>query len=239
MSKFKTAGVGFGSPFKSGRKDDRHVLHYQGVQQGVMSAYLEKYNAPEEPFVHHDMKLFKNQPSLMEDLSINAILFRKGPNGGTLMQSSTSSYAWRQFIFIIGENNNTPAKRKDYAEALVRHMNTQATSENYQYVRKIKLGNDLTERPLLPVDTILLDEDVLGLMVAAYEGTPLAEIATYDTIMKSFWTNLAHGKEVVEGALAEAQIVPEETGLGNGGNKGNPFADSDDDDVHYDDDAHV
>ena len=91
---------------------------------------------------------------------------------------------------------------------LVDHFNTQATSANYRYVRKVKLGSDLTPRPLLPVDRVLLDADVVGLVLAAYEGTPLEEIATFDSIMSTFWTDIAHGKNVI----AESIAPPEENG---------------------------
>jgi hypothetical protein len=204
-SKFKSAGAGVGSPFKSGKKDDRHVLMYEGVQQGVMIAYLKKHNAEEEPFFLHDYKLLNDNPTIMEGLGINAILSRKdGDGGGELMQSPTSTYAWRQFVLIIGESNNTPAKRKEFAEALVNHFNSQATSANYRYVRKVKLGRDFTPRPLLAVDTVLLDEDVIGLMQAAYEDTPLEEVATFDGIMRTFWTDLDHGRDVVAASLDPA-----------------------------------
>jgi hypothetical protein len=216
MSKFKNAGAGTGSPFKSGRKDDRHVLLYKGVQNGAMTAWLKQANENAEPFFQPTQKFLKENPSQMEELSISAILSRKDETGGQMMQSSTSTFPWRQFVLIIGEKNNTPAKRKQYAEALVTFFNRMATTANYKYVRKVKLGADLTTSPLGPVDTVLLDEDVVGLMLAAYEDTALEEVATHDCIMKTFWTDLAHGKKVVEAAVAtEAGEQQEEVADGD------------------------
>jgi hypothetical protein len=196
ISKFKSGGAQFGSPFKGGRKDDRHVLMYQGVQQGLMVAYLKKANADAEPFLLHDYSLFRENPAIMERLGINAILSRKGDDGEPLMQSSTSTYHWKQFVFIIGENTNTPATRKELAEALVSHFNTQATTTNYQYPKRVKLGDDLTARPLSSVDAVLLDQDVISMMSAAYDIS-FEELSTYDPIMRSFWSDIAHGREVV------------------------------------------
>jgi hypothetical protein len=206
-SKFKFGGVKFDSPFKSGKKDDRHVLHYLSVLCGVLVMWLEKYNAKEEPYMHHDFQLLKDNPAIMEQLSINAVLSRKNPDAAAnepreLMQSPTSTYPWRQFVLIIGEANNTPARRKTFAQALVAHFNTQATSGNYRFVRKVKLGTDMTPRPMKPVDTVLLDEDVVGLMIAAYENTSLEELSTFDNIMRTFWTNLARGRQVLASTIA-------------------------------------
>jgi hypothetical protein len=68
---------------------------------------------------------------MMENLHINAILPHRDPEADgnqELLQSPTSTYAWRQFVLIIGETNNTPIKRKEFAMTLVDHFNTQATS---------------------------------------------------------------------------------------------------------------
>jgi hypothetical protein len=244
-SKFKSSPAGFDSPFKSGRKDDRHVLMYEGVHQGLISLYLKKAGEEAEPYFRPDLKFLKENPSKMEELNINAILSRKGTDGDFLPQTPTSQYPWKQFVLIVGENNNTPAKRKQYAEALVRHFNTMATSPTYTYPRKVKLGSDLTQRPLRPVDSVLLDMDVLGFIMAAYEGTRLEKLVKFDGIMKTFWTDLAHGRKVVNGAAAlendeEAKIVnglaaqendddDDEEG-GEGDEDDEALVDSDDDD---------
>ena len=104
----------------------------------------------------------------------------------------------------------------------------------------MKLGSDLSARPLVPVDRVLLDGDVVGLMLAAYESTPLEELATFDTIMRTFWSDIAHGKEVLaESAAPEGEAAAEEAvgeAGGEGGNHAaeggndpvNPFAESSD-----------
>jgi hypothetical protein len=241
-SKFKSGAAKFDSPFKGGKKDDRNVLLYNGAQNGILTCFLKKPNADEEPYALHDYNLLKESPDLMETLNINAVLSRKDTTSSEnteLMQSPTSTYPWRQFVLLIGENNNTPPRRRQYAQALVDHLNTQATSANYRYVRKVKLGSDLSNRPLVPVDRVLLDGDVVGLMLAAYESTPLEELATYDTIMRTFWTDIAHGREVLaESAAPEgeaaAEVAVEAAGGGEGNAAGggndevNPFAESSD-----------
>ena len=202
ISKFKNAGAEAGSPFTSGKKDDRHVLLYKGVKNGAMVAWLKQAKENAEPFNQPTHKFLKENPDKLEELHIAAILNRRGDDGEKLLQSTTSTFPWRQFILIIGEKNNTPAKRKQYAEALVTFFNSLATSAYYTYVRKVKLGMDLTDTPLGPVDSVLLDDDVVGLMLSAYEGTPLEEVAVHDSIMKTFWTDIAHGREVVEAVVA-------------------------------------
>jgi len=211
-SAFKSGKFNGDTPLKGGRKDNRHVLSIKGFAPGVVTAYVSKYNAEEEPFFLYDYKLLQDNPGIMENLGINAIVARKGTDGETPMkQSATSTYNWRQFIFIIGEDNNTSAKRKALCAKLVTHFNKNATTANYQYPRKVKFGTDLSDSGMPgPVDANLLDEDVLGLMLAAYPSTPPEELATFDDVMGQFWTDLDHGREVLAAHAAGVEEEEEE-----------------------------
>jgi hypothetical protein len=219
ISKFKNAGAEAGSPFRSGKKDDRHKLFYKGVQNGVMVLWLKQGNENAEPFCQPIHKVFREDAGKMVELNICAILNRRGDDGEKMMQSATSEYPWRQFMIITGEKNNTPAKRKEYAEALVTFFNSLATKAHYTFVRKIKIGEDLTANPLETVDTVLLDRDVVGLMLSAYEDTPLEEVVLYDKIMKTFWKDIAHGREVVEAVVATTEGKQQE-GVADGDEAG-------------------
>lgn len=197
------------TPLK-GKKDIRHLLHYEGLQNGVVVAFLQKYNAPEEPFFAYDYKFLNDNPEDMEELGINAIVFRRGSFGEPLKQSPTSTYNWRQFVLIVGEANNTPHKRKEAMKKLVDHFNENATTANYQYPRKVKLGSDYTTSSPAPNNSSMLDTDVIGLMMAAYPNTPLSEVANFDGVMASFWESPDYGRNILEG------YEEEETGGGDG-----------------------
>ena len=210
------------SPFSGGRKDNRHLLHYVGIQQGVVVFWPEKHNAEEEPFLMHDFQLFHNEPENLEELGINAILSRKGEDGKTpRTQTTTSKFPWSQFVAIVGANNNTSAKRKAQSTKIVDYLNNQATSANYKFPHKFKLGQDYsTKGGLEPCSAYLLDNDVLGLMLSAYPSTPLEEVVTFDSIMSTFWLDIGHAREIVEAHVA---TNPES-------NRGDGDGDGDDDD---------
>ena len=202
-SAFATGKYKGDSPLKPGKKDTRHVLLVLGLCNGIVLAWLKKYNFDQEPFLNHDFQLLHDSPATMEDLGINAVVHRKGENGGTaLTQSPTSTYNWRQMVIIVGEDQNTTHTRKEIAAKLVAHFNNNANSANYQYPRKVKFGTDMTGGVLRPVDHAVLDIDVLGLMMAAYPNTPLDELATFDGIMSTFWTSVERGREVIAAHLA-------------------------------------
>jgi len=191
------------SPLKPGKKDVRHLLFVLGLCNGIVLAWLKKYNLDQEPFLNHDYQLLHDSPATMEDLGINAVVHRKGPDGATaLTQTPTSTYNWRQMVLIVGEDQNTPHARMEIAAKLVAHFNNNANSANYQYPHKVKFGSDLTGGQLRPVDHALLDIDVLGLMMAAYPTTSLEELATFDDIMSTFWTSVERGREVIAAHVA-------------------------------------
>ena len=197
-----------GSPFSGGHKDDRHVLHFVGVKQGVTLFWPQKYNAEEEPYLAPDFNCLKEDEALMESLNISAILFRKGEDGGTAKkQTAHSAYNWHQFASIVGDANNTSSKRKLHAQKIVEHLNRQATTANYQYPRRFKVGEDFSGRPLAPCDTYMLDADVIGLMLAAYPDTPLHEVMAFKDIMRTFWSDVGRGKDVVQAHVDATQAT--------------------------------
>lgn len=154
-----------------------------------------------------DMKILMENPDMMEELGINAIVHRKGIDGKTPKpQSAGSPYPWNQLILIIGEEANTKEGRREVADKLVAHFNSNAVKPTYTYPRKMKFGEDATTggRFLLPIDLCLLDNDVVALMKAAYPDMNLHEIAKYDEIMKTFWSDIEHGHEAIEDWLADS-----------------------------------
>lgn len=204
------------SPLKKGKKDYRHLLCFVGLQNGIVVMWLERYNSSqEEPFFLFDHQLLKNNQGIQDELGINAIFSRKDGRDGAkaLPTKKYSEYDWKQFVFIVGTDNNTPSYRKELASKMVKHFNKNAVKPNYDYPRLVKVGEDKTQNPLEPVDAKILDKDVLGLMLSAYPTTPITEVATFDSIMKTFWYNIEHGREVVAGHAATTEKLEKEGGL--------------------------
>ena len=105
-SAFNSPGK-FGSPIKVGKKDNRNVLDFEGVDKGVMNAYVKKHNAEEEAFMSYDMRLLNDNPGIIEELGINAILSRKGVDGETAMKQSATSTYFPRFLNSLRRRNST------------------------------------------------------------------------------------------------------------------------------------
>ena len=189
-------------------KDNRNQFVIEGLQQGVVVGWVKKSNRDEEAFIGPDIRHLTDNMDVMEKLGINAILVRRGIDGATAMpQFPSGTYDWKQFVFLVGETCNTKEKRSQIATSLVSHFNNNDTTANeYKYPRKMKFFKDITLGTPRPVDSCLLDADVAGLMAAAFPNMELGELATYDDIMKGFWTDINHGKIVMENANVDSEI---------------------------------
>ena len=188
-------------PNMSNTKDNRHEVYVKGLQNGIVVAWLKKYNKNEEPYLRPDYKLFEENPNLMEPLGINAIIERKGADGKTPMLQGAANrlgYTWKQFMYIVGDESNTAENRKKLANKLINYLNKNMANEDmYQYTNKCKFAEDKTGDTLMPVSEALLDIDVVAVMASAYSDTPLNELAKFEEIMMTFWTDVAYGCSVI------------------------------------------
>ena len=195
VKKSAFASGGFkGSPLGNKPKDNRHVLFVEGLMNGVMVAWLKKWNKNEEPYLAYDMILLTGNPELCEKLGINAIIPRRGEDGITpLKQNPTSDYDWRQFIFILGEDGNTDVNRRVVANRLIDHMNKNAVLPNYHYPVKVRFGGDRTKTPMATISDHMMNKHVLSMMRSAYPAMTVGQLLADTDIMESFWNNVAYG----------------------------------------------
>lgn len=205
-SAFKTGKYKGGSPLKNGKKDNRNVLYIVGVQNGIAVVYFKKPNKDEEAFLSYDMENFGN-PTVAEAFGINDVAHRKGEDGETaLKQGPNSDWNWRQLLLIIGEDDNTPQGRRAAANAIVDEVNRNATTASYRYPKKCRFGGDLSAVPLATVDSVLLDADVLGLILAAYPSVAVSQLMEERDILATFWCDTAHGREVLVAHEAASSV---------------------------------
>ena len=183
-----------GSLLSKKNKDKRHILFVEGMKNGVVTVWLKKHNKNEEPYLAYDMIQFRDDSELCESLGIDAIIARRGEDGETaLNQNANSEYDWRQFIFVVGEDANTPATRKSIAIRMVDHLNKNAVTPNYQFPTKVKFGGDRTAEPMAALSSNLLDQHVLQMMRVAYPAMTIADFLADQEIMEAFWDNATYG----------------------------------------------
>jgi hypothetical protein len=171
----------------------------EGLLAGIVVAYIKKSHSEEEPFLAYDYTLIHTNQEIMDSLEINETVFRKGSNGETaLPQCVGSNYSWRQFLYIVGEEENTVEKRSEIANRLKDHLNQNANITNYRYPVSIKVGNDPTVQDnMRPLDSCILSDDVIGLINTAYPGTLFSDLVQFEERMATFWGDIDDGRNIM------------------------------------------
>ena len=185
------------------QKDRRNLLKLEALDGGIVVAYLEKPTKKEEAFAAQFFIDLEGSAEERESIGCSAILLRKGVDGETPMpQNDKTTWGWRVLVFVVGVEGCTPDKREELARKVIEYYNKTCNEENYKFPTKLRFGSDNTASPPRPVDTALLDEDVIGLMNAAYgHAMTYEDMMDDDTIMKTFWEDTSRGQAVMQGFL--------------------------------------
>lgn len=187
------------SAIKSGmkgslKKDNANKLFIQGCKGGVVTAYVQKPSAVEEPFLAYDYTLIRENEDIAVQMEINEIVHRRDQNGNAMSQRRGGEHAWRQFLMIVGEDGNNAENRKRLADNIISFLNRNATSANYTWPKGTKFGGDLTKTPMGAMDTLLLDKDVFKVMKIAYPDLTIAELAGFPEICGNFFTTVDNNR---------------------------------------------
>jgi hypothetical protein len=186
-----------GSPLKGKFKTNSssNKLFVEGLQNGVVLAYVQKAQKREEAFLVYDFDLIKNSETMAANLSVNDIIQRKGGDGTTPMpQKEGSAYPWRALTFLVGSDFQTCENRREFGNGLVAFFNSHATTRFYKYPKSTQFAGDLTKSPPRAVSAAVLDKVVIELIQLAYPEATFNEIAQHDDIMETFWDNITIGK---------------------------------------------
>ena len=197
----------------SGKKDPRHQYITKGYKGGIIQAWLKKHNKNEEAFAAPFLMELDSDEEACKSINCNGVFQRRGEDGKTpLPQAEGSTWGWRSLLFIVDEEENTPKKRKELADAVIAKFNEKATTAHYRYPRKFKWGKDVTEDDMACVDTDgLLDGDIIRLMSHAFShAMSLEEMTTNEDVMKLFWSDMSTGAAVVNEHVLSHQGQEEE-----------------------------
>ena len=195
-----------GSAFKKGKKlvipgaifDSRYLWYVKGFRPGVIVHWLQKPTRVEEAFARKFFDDFRASPELLDECGFDLILNMKGENGEDFCpQAANSTWPWRLLVACVGNDDNTEEVRMEQANEGIQLYNRTATKDNYKFPRQVRFCKDLTGAELEPLDTILLDKDVINLMQAAYPDMTLEQMLEDDDIMSDFWSNLERGAEAI------------------------------------------
>lgn len=175
------------------------MLFVTGYLAGIVTIVVKAAMSNKQAYLKHCFELIKNNEDLREHLGISAIVFRRGVDGTTAMpQEEGKSWKWQMLLCIVGEDNNTPEGRREFAGTIMDFFNENATKENYEHPKQCRFGGDLTATPMEPADMGMLDEDVLGLILAAYPEHSISELMAFDDVIGMFWSDVEHGKSVLQ-----------------------------------------
>ena len=127
--------------FMKSKKDGRNLLKQVGLRGGVTLMRFEKFNAEEAIYDGPWKKELDTDPTLMEDLGIQAVVFRKGEDPTEPMpQKEGDEFAWSQMVFIPGEDSNTAVQRETEAMTVIEAFNARAVRPAYKLLIGIVRG---------------------------------------------------------------------------------------------------
>ena len=195
------------SPVGKVKKNNWNELHVEGLLPGVVAMWGKNGSKEEDANIWYDVNVFKNNPEMMEELGIDAVSFRRGPDGFPMKQSTFSECNWRLFICVVGEDDNTLQGRRTLANKIISHLNANAVWSKYQHPKSWKFGGDATSSPMRAADRVMLDPDVVGLVLTAYPEGTIDEILELDGAVAKFWQDEEHGRDILFSHDAEACCV--------------------------------
>jgi hypothetical protein len=186
--------------YKKNEEDKSHKAHYEVLAMGILAVIFERYNKEEEPFLGPCFKHFKENPSALEAINAHAIYNRRGENGTTyLPQAPGSQFPYRVIVILLGQPNCTRPNILSSVERVVTNFNSRAVEPTYKFPVQIRVGKDLTNyKSPRPLDTYLLDKDLLPMMDTSYPDHKLLDLIPYRQVMKSWWTDIDYGRMAME-----------------------------------------
>ena len=175
-----------------------------------------KSSNPEKAAYMHSFYLALDNSSIMqrELNTLGVYPIRAGP-----IQNTTRSFTVadrdvpeQQLAVITGKGATKGAAQK-MLKMVVSQMNkhTNTASAKQKHPTPTHLGDDLTPRSgPVALDALMTDSDVLNIIQLAYAGSTLSEIAKHKKIMGKFFTDVEHGKRVIESFLTGEPLMDNE-----------------------------
>lgn len=170
-------------------------LQYEGLQNGVMVAWLEQHGKESDPLAGAQYERIseavskqwhgeeeEDEPSVEYIDGIFQRRMTKNPN--------PKEPRWDQFLWVVGDYNNTYSYREDIAENFVEYLSWMGF--------RVKVGKDHSCNCLAPNNHAMMDNDVYVLMQDTHPDMSPNDIVEDDAIMSLFWESPDHGREVVE-----------------------------------------
>ena len=89
-------------------------------------------------------------------------------------------------------------KKSEIGNRLKDHLNQNANITNYRFPISIKLGNYRTVQDnMCPLDSCILNNDVIGLINTAYPGTWFSYLVQFEELMATFWGDINDGRNIM------------------------------------------
>jgi hypothetical protein len=203
QSKFSPKYKGKAGLVDQGPKNRLHIEAFQG---GILFGYIDSGNPVTQGYTRPHLEKLIAEQDTCNEINVNRVAYRRGIDGNTFMPSKPHSpFGWQGLLSIIGEENihNDKYKLEEFVVPVLHYFN-KFDNFGYSYPRGTKYLMDHTPKAPLParkVSSVLLDETVMELMMAAYgdgdNSVTLGSLAEFDEIVGMYWNDVEYGKSVM------------------------------------------
>jgi hypothetical protein len=188
--------------FNGTSKEKGHHVTFEVTSSGIVTLYFTKNNKREEPFLQPVWKALHDDPELKADLRVISQVARRGNNNEALKQNSKVSYPWKVVLLLPKQDidpkecsvQNPPEVVKNF----LKFYNNEQNQGMFQYPTPAILVKNNTKCPPRPLDSVILDEDVIGIMRYLY-ADPIPSMVKYGKeTLRMFWNNIEHGISIMK-----------------------------------------
>ena len=189
-----------------------NIANYIHTKAGVVLFQIVKSSDPDKSaYMQGFWHGLETSPSMQKELrTLGVYPIRAGPDANVARSFMVGEreVEEQQLAVITGEGATKGAVQKQInkvAHFMDKYTNTSSTKQKYP--TPTHLGDDLTPHSgPVALDALLVDSDVIQILEAAYPTVTLRELAKHKKIMRKYFSDVEHGKLVIESHITGEPI---------------------------------
>ena len=190
------------------KKSHHHLLFVEGYHFGLIFVWIKKHKMHStEHAASNEETMYVYWPDSLLELGFCGLLDCRDNGKKQLLQLDTSpqSFAWKQFVFIVPEKDNTYNTRAYICKELIKLYNNNVGTDMYYFKHKVKFAGDLTCDNFNPISYQLYDEDVKSLAECLLNNGKPIDFDLKDSIVSKFWIDVSYGKNYLKTNISSEQ----------------------------------